>query len=207
MLPSTSPRKTLFACPPSLPWNMPSFTVESTLFFPRSRYDAFFFPQVVALAHLDSLPPHNLVVWTSCSVPFLFGKGGSGVLANCSFGALWPLFLVWQAQYADVFSAEVCAILQALFWSRKHQQIGHFLLLFSNFCSFLATLSFPPSFLSPRSLWQIWQEVPSLPSCTIRLQWTPERPFLPGNGAVALQCCYDYFTIALFPRLLNILPL
>ena len=31
MLPSTSPREALLACPPFPPWNLPSFTVESTL--------------------------------------------------------------------------------------------------------------------------------------------------------------------------------
>ena len=42
--------------------------------------------QGVVLAHLDSLPPYDLVLWTDGSVPFPFGKGGSGVLANCSLG-------------------------------------------------------------------------------------------------------------------------
>ena len=37
MLPSASPRKALFVCPPFPPWNLPSFTVESTLFFPCSH--------------------------------------------------------------------------------------------------------------------------------------------------------------------------
>ena len=37
MLSSTSSRKTLLACPPFPPWNLPSFTVESTLSTPCSR--------------------------------------------------------------------------------------------------------------------------------------------------------------------------
>ena len=44
---------------------------------PLSRHDA-------ALAHFDSLPPHNLVFCTDGYVPFAFGKSGSGILANCS---------------------------------------------------------------------------------------------------------------------------
>ena len=36
------------------------------------------------LAYLDPLPFHDLVIWTDGSVSFPFGKGGSGVLANCS---------------------------------------------------------------------------------------------------------------------------
>ena len=74
----------LFACPPFLPWNPPSFAVELTLSSlcsrsdpPLSRYDG-------ALAHLDFLPSYNLVIWTDGSAPFLFDQGGSGVLANCS---------------------------------------------------------------------------------------------------------------------------
>ena len=41
----------------------------------------------------------DLLVWTDGSVPFLFGKGSSDVLANCSMG---PLFPFQQAQYAQV---------------------------------------------------------------------------------------------------------
>ena len=40
--------------------------------------------QGAALAYLDFLPPYDLALWTDGSVPFLFSKGGSGVLANCS---------------------------------------------------------------------------------------------------------------------------
>ena len=57
------------------------------------------------------------------------------------------------------------------------------LLLLSDSCSVLATLSSSPSFLLPKSLWQIWQELSSLFSCCIRLQWVPGHSFLPGNDA------------------------
>ena len=33
------------------------------------------------------------------------------------------------------------------------------------------------------TLWQIWQELYSLSSCSIRLQWVPGHSFLPGNDA------------------------
>ena len=81
MLPS---REALLACPYFPPWNLASFTVESTLPTPCSRSDPPHSRQGAALAHLDSLPPNDLVLWTNGSVPFPFGKGGSGVLANCS---------------------------------------------------------------------------------------------------------------------------
>ena len=53
MLPSTSPREALLACPPFPPWNLPSFTVKATLFFPCSSSDPLFSRQGAALAHLN----------------------------------------------------------------------------------------------------------------------------------------------------------
>ena len=71
MLPSTCSREALLACPP---WNLPSFTVEYTLSSPCSHSDPPLTRQGAALAHLDFLPPHDLVLWTDGSVPFPFGK-------------------------------------------------------------------------------------------------------------------------------------
>ena len=83
------------------------------------------------------------------------------------------------------FFLEACAILHALCWSRQHQQVCHFssLLLLSDSRSVLTTLSSPPSFLLSQTLWQIWQELSFLTSCSIRLQWVPGHSFLPGNDA------------------------
>ena len=80
------------------------------------------------------------------------------------------------------FSAEACAILHALCWYRQHQQVCHFssLLLLSDSRSVLATLSSPASFLLPQTL---WQELSSLSSCSIRLQWVPGHSFLWGTDA------------------------
>ena len=92
-----------------------------------------------------------------------------------------PLF----GSLCSSFSAEDCAIMQALCWSRQHQQVCHFssLLLSSDSRSVLANLSSPPSFLLPQFLWQIRQELSSLSSCCSRLQWVPGHSFLPGNDA------------------------
>ena len=57
------------------------------------------------------------------------------------------------------------------------------LLLLSDPRCVLATLSSPPSFLLSQTLWQIRQELSSLSSCSIRLQWIPGHSFLPGNDA------------------------
>ena len=157
--------------------------MESTLSTPCSRSDP---PsrQGAALAHLDSLPPHDLMLWTDGFVPFSFGKGGSGVLASCSLCGTEATLCFSAGPVCSSFSAEAWVILHALCWSRQHQQVCHFssLLLLSDSRSVLATLSSPPSFLLSQTMWQIWQELFSL-SCSIRLQWVPGHSFLPGNDA------------------------
>ena len=184
MLPSTCSMEALLAPPPFPPWNLSSFTVESILSSPCSRSDPPLSRQDAALVHLDSLPPHDLVLWTDGSVPFPFGKGGSGVLANCSLCGSEATLSFSAGPVCSSFSAEACAILHALCWSRQHQQVCHFssFLLLSDSRSVLAALSSPPSFLLSQTLWQIWQELSSL-SCSIRLQWVPGHSFLPGNDA------------------------
>ena len=68
MLPFTSLREAVLACPPSPPWSLPSFTVEFALFFPCSRSD----PRLSPTLTLSSL-----VIWRFvrrlCS--FSFWKG------------------------------------------------------------------------------------------------------------------------------------
>ena len=126
MLPSTSPKEALLACPPFPSWNLPSFTVESTLSTPCPRSDPPFSRQGAALAHLDSLPPYDLVLWTDGSVSFPFGKGGSGVLANCSLCGTEATLSFSASPVCSSFFAEACANLHALCWSRHHQQVCHF---------------------------------------------------------------------------------
>ena len=133
MLPSTCSREALVACPSFSPWNLPSSTVESTLSSPS---DPPLSCQGAALAHLDSLPPHDLVLWTNNSVPFPFGKGGSSVLANCS---------LYGTEATLSFSAgPVCS---------------SFSLKPAPFCTLFAGLGSTnksPSFLFFQTLWQIW---------------------------------------------------
>ena len=182
MLPSTCSREALVACPPCPPWHLPSFTVESTLSTPCTRSDPPHSRQGAALAHLDSLSPHDLVLWTDGSVPFPFGKGGSGVLANCSLCGTEATLSFSAGPVCLSFSAETCAILHALCWSRQHHKVCHFsFLLLSDSRCVLALLSSPPSFLLSQTLWQIWQELSSPSFCSIRLQWVPGHSFLPGN--------------------------
>ena len=131
-----------------------------------------------ALAHLDSLPPYDLMLWTDGSVSVPFGKGGSGVLANCSLCGTEATLFFQQTQYTQVFPLKPAP----------------FCMLFAGFCSinmsaisllfFYLTLAlFWPScplFLLPQFL---WQKLSSLSACCIKLQWIPGHSFLPGNEA------------------------
>ena len=156
--------------PPFRSWNLPSFTVESTLSSSCSHSEFLLSRQDVALAHLDSLFPHNLVLWTDRSVPFPFGKGSSNILVNCSLCGTKATLPFQQAQYAQVFSlkpAPFCTLFAGL-GSIDKSVLS--LLLLSDSHSVLATLSSPPSFLLPQTLWQIWQNLSFLTSCSFRLQ-------------------------------------
>ena len=149
-------------------------------FFPCSRFGLPLTRQGAGLANLGSLSPHDLFIWTNGSVPFSFDKGGSGVLANSSFCGTETTFYFSAGPVCSSFSAEACAILQALRWSRQHQQVYHFssrslrLSLFS--CRSALSTSFS---LSSNPL----ADLHSLSSCTLGLQWIPEHSFLPGNSA------------------------
>ena len=103
LLPSTYSREALLACPPFPPWNLPSFTVESTLSSPCSCSDPPITCQGAALAHLDSLP---LVIWYSGQTAlflFLLARAAPAFLPTALSVALRPLFPFWQAQYAQAF--------------------------------------------------------------------------------------------------------
>ena len=158
-------------------------TVDSTLSSSCSRSNPPLSRQGAALAHLESLLPHDLVLWTDGSVPSPLGKGGSGVLAHCSLCGTEATLSFLADLVCSSFSAETCAILHALCWPRQHQQAYPFssLLLLSDSRSIFATLSSPPSFFLPQTL---WQELSFFSSCSIRLQWVPRHSFFPGNNAV-----------------------
>ena len=119
MLPSTSSREAFLACTPCPPWNLPSFTVESTLSTPCSRSDPPFFCQGAALAHLDSLP---FMIWYSglmALLLFLLARAAAAYLptALSLSVAPRPLFPFQQAQYAQVFPrkpAPFCALFAGL---------------------------------------------------------------------------------------------
>ena len=93
-----------------------------------------------------------------------------------------PFFSFQQAQYVQVSllkPAPFCTLLAGL--GSTNKPATSFILV-SDSRSVLPTLSSPPSFLLPQTLWQIWQELSSL-SCSIRLQWVFRHSFLLGNDA------------------------
>ena len=93
---------------------------------PCSRSNLPLSPQGAAFAHIDSLFPHDLVFWTDGSVRFPFGKDGSCVLANYSLCGIEATLSFSAGPVCSSFSAEACAILQSLCWSRQHHKVCHF---------------------------------------------------------------------------------
>ena len=110
-------------CPHFPPWNLPSFTVEFTLSTPCSRSDPPLSRQGAALAHFNSL-----MIWysgQSALLLFLLAKAAPAFLPTALRGTEASLSFS-TGPVCSSFSAEVCAILQALCWSRQHQQVCHF---------------------------------------------------------------------------------
>ena len=104
MLLSTCSREALVACPPCPPWNLPSFTMESTLSSPCSCSDPPHSRQFAALAHLDSLP---LMIWCFGQMAlflFLLVRAVAAFLPTAFYVALRPPFPFRKAQYAQIFS-------------------------------------------------------------------------------------------------------
>ena len=178
MLPSTCSRKALLACPPCPPWNLPSFTVESTLSTPCSRSDPLFLAKVRLLPTLTLSP---LMIWCfglTALFLFLLARAAPAFLPTALSVALRPLFPFRQAQYVQVFPlkpAPFCTLFAGLGNTIK----SAIFLLFSYYLTLI--LSSSPSFLLSQTLWQIWQKLSSLCFCFVRLQWVPGHSFLPGN--------------------------
>ena len=152
----------------SLSWSLHSF--------PSTWKTSFIIP-----IHLDSLPP--MIWYSGLTALFLFvlAKAALAFLPTNLSVALRPLSLFQQSQYVQVFPlkpAPFCTLFAGLGNTNKS---AIFLLLLSDSHSVLTTLSSPPSFLLSQTLWQIWQELSSLSSCYIILQWVPGPPFSPRD--------------------------
>ena len=113
-----------------------------------------------------------LMIWysgqTALFLLFL-ARAAPAFLPTALSVALRPLFPFRQAQCAQVFRlkpAPFCTFFADLGSTNKS---AFFFSSISDFRSVLTTLS-SPSFLLSQTLWQIWQELSSLSSCSIRLQ-------------------------------------
>ena len=121
-----------------------------------------FFPHALSLIFLFLAKVQRLLTWTLSLLMiwysgqtalffFPFGKDGSGVLANFSHCGTEATLSFSAGSVCSSFSAEACAILHALCWSRQHQQVCHFSspLLSSNSRSILSSIfPFASNFLA-----------------------------------------------------------
>ena len=116
----------------------------------------------VRLSPILTLSP--LMIWYSGQTAlflFLLARAAPAFWPTALSVALRPLFPFQQAQYVPVFPlkpAPLCTLFAGLGNTIKS---AISLLLLSDSCSVLATLSSPPSFLLSQTLWQIWQELSS----------------------------------------------
>ena len=182
MLPSNSYWEALLACPPCPPWNLLSFIVESILSSPCSRSDPALSMTKVWLSPTLTLSP--LMIWCSgqmASFLFLLARAALAYLPTALSVAPRTLFPFQQAQYAQVFSLKPVPLSMLSAGLGSINKSATFL-LFSSYVTLV--LSSPPCSLLHLfyylKLWQIWQELSSLSSCSIRLQWVVGHSFLSG---------------------------
>ena len=154
---------------------------------PFSLHALALIPLFLAKVRLSpTLTLSRLMIWCSGQTAlflFLLARAAPAFLPTALSVALRPVFPFRQAQYVQVIPlkpAPFCTLFAGLGNTIKS---AIFLLLLSDSRSVLATLSSPPPFQLSQTLWQIWQELSSLSSCSIRLQWVPGHSFLLGNDA------------------------
>ena len=138
---------------------------------------------LVKVRLLLTLTLSSLTIWYSGLTAlflFLLARAALAYLPTVLSVALRPVFPFQQAQYAQVFLlklAPFCTLFVGLGSTNKSATS----LLFFSYLTLV--LSSSPSLLLSQTLWQIWQELSSLFSCSIRLQWVHGHSFLPGKDA------------------------
>ena len=135
---------------------------------------------------LLTLTLFSLMIWYSGLTAlffFLLPKTAVVYLPTALSVALRPLFPFQQAQYVQAFLPKPALFCMLFAGLSSINKSGTSLLLLCDSCSVLATLSSPPSSLLPQTLWQMWQELSPLSSCSVRLQWVSGHSFLPENNA------------------------
>ena len=155
----------------------PTFLIHAPSLFPLS---------LAKVGLSPTLTLSSLIIWYSgltTTFLFLLAKKAPAYLPTALSVALRPPFSFQQAQYVQVFPLKPAPFFTLFAGLGSTNKSASSLLLLSDSRSVLATLSSPPSFLLPQTLWQIWQEPSSISLCSIRLQWVPVHSFLPGNDA------------------------
>ena len=71
--------------------------------FPCSRCGSFLSCQGADIAHLDSLPPYDLVIWSGSTDFFLSAKAAGASLPTAHFAKLRPPFHFWHAHFIQDF--------------------------------------------------------------------------------------------------------
>ena len=125
-----------------------------------------------------------LMIWFSGLTAlflFLLAMTAPAYLPTALSVALKPLFLFHQAQYAQVFPLKPAPLFTLFAGLGSTNKSATSLLLLSDSRSVLATLFFPPSFLLPQTLWQIWQKLFFLFSISLDYNGSPNIRFSRGT--------------------------
>ena len=143
--------------------------MESTLSSPCSRCNPPLSRQDAGLAHFDSLPPYDLMLWTDALFLFFLAKAALAYLPTAHFVAPGPV-----SPFQRAHKAKVCPLKPAPF-CKLSGGLGSTNKSATSLLPFASRLSF---FL----LQSLWQKL-SLLYCSIKLQWVPGHSFLPRNDA------------------------
>ena len=157
------------------------FTLTLTVLLQKNTR-LFFFLCCCSFYFFDTeCSPYNMLLWTDDTAPFPFGKDGSGVIANCFLCGTEATLFFSAGPVAQVFPlkpAPFCMFFTGL-GSTNTSSIS---LLFSYYL--ILVLSSPLCPLLYLSFYlNLWQELSSLTSCSIRLQWVPRPSLFLGNDS------------------------
>ena len=158
--------------------------MELTLSTQCSPSDPPFSLQGAALAHLDSLPPHDLVIWTYGSIPFLFSKNHLTSLPIALVVSLRSFFPIRHTQCVEAFLLKPTSFCNLSAGIGRTNKIATSLPLFRiSLCPCYTLLSSPPSFILSHS--HICQVLSFLfSSFSAWLQWVPDLLLHLGNDTV-----------------------
>ena len=116
--------------------------------------------------------------------PSFFGPGGAGVYVTCSKCHTTNTLFFSSSPIASRITAETFALKQGLDWCTNHLLTCKFqsVLFLTDSQSALSILSSAPSYLLPKSLWNVWSLASSLSNnITLNFHWVPGHAGLLDN--------------------------